>query len=202
MLLIPCPSCRKLRRRCHTTSSTACGVGRCRALYDTHSNTSFFTILTAPQCESALFWGWLGGFKYEGGHVQCGRLLTIEELGEIFKSMLIISKEQHVADNQIVPVNLKDRDEFHLSLEEYLQSLITLVEELVRHPWPPLYPQTNNVRPASHVMPSLSVITSVHFLSINSSRTCTRVFRCSTSRTTACAAVAMGSSTGSRMWRT
>jgi hypothetical protein len=31
-----------------------------------------------------------------------------------------------------VPVNLKDRDEFHLSLEEYLQSLISLVEELVR----------------------------------------------------------------------
>jgi hypothetical protein len=29
-------------------------------------------------------------------------------------------------------VNLKDRDEFHLSLEEYLQSLISLVEELVR----------------------------------------------------------------------
>ncbi|KAI1524584.1 translin [Pyrenophora tritici-repentis] len=67
-------------------------------------------------CESALIWGWLGGYKYEGGDVQCGRLLTIEELGEIFK----------------IPVNLKDRDEFHLSLEEYLQSLITLVEELTR----------------------------------------------------------------------
>jgi hypothetical protein len=32
-----------------------------------------------------------------------------------------------------VPVNLKDRDEFHLTIEEYLQSLISLVEELVRH---------------------------------------------------------------------
>ena len=30
-----------------------------------------------------------------------------------------------------VPVNLKERDEFHLTLEEYLQSLISLVEELV-----------------------------------------------------------------------
>ncbi|KAI4614489.1 hypothetical protein J4E83_007143 [Alternaria metachromatica] len=67
-------------------------------------------------CESALFWGWLGGYKYDGGEVQCGRLLTIEELGEIFK----------------IPVNLKDRDEFHLSLEEYLHSLMTLVEELTR----------------------------------------------------------------------
>ena len=45
-------------------------------------------MLTKSQCESALFWGWLGGYKYEGGEVQCGRLLTIEELGEIFKSML------------------------------------------------------------------------------------------------------------------
>jgi hypothetical protein len=30
-------------------------------------------------------------------------------------------------------VNLKERDEFHLTLEEYLQSLISLVEELVRN---------------------------------------------------------------------
>jgi hypothetical protein len=29
-------------------------------------------------------------------------------------------------------VNLKDRDEFHLTIEEYLHSLISLVEELVR----------------------------------------------------------------------
>lgn len=31
-----------------------------------------------------------------------------------------------------VPVNLKDRDAFHLTIEEYLQSLITLIDELVR----------------------------------------------------------------------
>jgi predicted translin family RNA/ssDNA-binding protein len=31
-----------------------------------------------------------------------------------------------------VPVNLKDRDAFHISIEEYLQSLITLIEELAR----------------------------------------------------------------------
>lgn len=30
-----------------------------------------------------------------------------------------------------VPVNLKDRDAFHLTIEEYLQSLISLIEELV-----------------------------------------------------------------------
>lgn len=31
-----------------------------------------------------------------------------------------------------MPVNLKDRDEFHLTIEEYLQALISLVEELSR----------------------------------------------------------------------
>ena len=30
-----------------------------------------------------------------------------------------------------VPVNLKDHDAFHLTIEEYLQALISLVDELV-----------------------------------------------------------------------
>ncbi|EAT82382.2 hypothetical protein SNOG_10047 [Parastagonospora nodorum SN15] len=72
--------------------------------------------LTASQVEGLLFWGWLGGYKYEGGEIKCGQLLTIEDLGEILH----------------IPVNLKDRDEFHLTIEEYLQSLISLVEELTR----------------------------------------------------------------------
>lgn len=33
---------------------------------------------------------------------------------------------------KIVPVNLKEIDAFHITIEEYLQALITLVEELVR----------------------------------------------------------------------
>ena len=32
--------------------------------------------------------GWLGGYKYDGGEIKAGRLLTIEELGEILKSAL------------------------------------------------------------------------------------------------------------------
>lgn len=44
-----------------------------------------------------------------------GRLLTIEEVGRILS----------------VPVNLKDQDAFHLSIEEYLNSLISLIDELV-----------------------------------------------------------------------
>lgn len=31
-----------------------------------------------------------------------------------------------------MPVNLKDQDAFHLTIEEYLHALISLIEELVR----------------------------------------------------------------------
>lgn len=67
---------------------------------------------------SLLFWGWLGGYQQQGSEIKNGRLLTIEELGELLK----------------VPVNLKDEDAFHLTIEEYLHALISLVEELVRSP--------------------------------------------------------------------
>lgn len=33
---------------------------------------------------------------------------------------------------KIVPVNLKDRDDFHIAIEEYLHALISLIEELTR----------------------------------------------------------------------
>ena len=46
-----------------------------------------------------MFWGWLGGYKYDGGEVQCGRLLTIEELGEIFKSMFKITMHMLIANS-------------------------------------------------------------------------------------------------------
>jgi hypothetical protein len=65
-----------------------------------------------------LFWGWLGGYQQQGGEIKNGRLLTIEELGGLLK----------------VPVNLKDEDAFHLTIEEYLHALISLVEELVIRP--------------------------------------------------------------------
>ena len=49
--------------------------------------TSMSTLLTLQQVEGLLLWGWLGGYKYDGGDIKAGRLLTIEELGEILKSM-------------------------------------------------------------------------------------------------------------------
>jgi len=65
---------------------------------------------------SILLCGWLGGMAHDGKAAEAGRLLTIEDVGAILD----------------VPVNLKDRDAFHISIEEYLQSLITLIEELAR----------------------------------------------------------------------
>ncbi|EKD21363.1 uncharacterized protein L3040_000602 [Drepanopeziza brunnea f. sp. 'multigermtubi'] len=64
---------------------------------------------------SILMCGWLGGMSKDG-KVEPGKLLTIEEVGEILN----------------VPVNLKDRDAFHITIEEYLQSLINLIDELSR----------------------------------------------------------------------
>lgn len=63
--------------------------------------------------------GWLGGFRVGTEEAKAGRLLTIEEVGEVLR----------------VPVNLKDQDVFHLSIEEYLQSLISLVDELACQPF-------------------------------------------------------------------
>ncbi|MCJ1255209.1 hypothetical protein MMC24_003025 [Lignoscripta atroalba] len=67
-------------------------------------------------CFTILLCGWLGGLSSQDNEGQLGRLLTIEEVGHILK----------------VPTNLKDRDAFHLSIEEYLHSLISLIDELAR----------------------------------------------------------------------
>ncbi|KAH8893411.1 putative sequence-specific DNA binding protein [Thozetella sp. PMI_491] len=56
---------------------------------------------------------WLGG----GPSPQSlGRLLSLEEVGEFFS----------------VPVNLKDEDAFHITIEEYLFALINIIDELSR----------------------------------------------------------------------
>ncbi|KAI8633972.1 putative sequence-specific DNA binding protein [Xylariaceae sp. FL1651] len=63
-----------------------------------------------------LLTGWLGGMGTESRPGELGRLLTIEDVGEILK----------------VPVNLKDRDAFHITIEEYLLALTDITEELSR----------------------------------------------------------------------
>jgi len=58
--------------------------------------------------------------------------MTIEQVGEVLKGNMIRAKyPESTADRPSVPVNVKDRDVFHLTIEEYLQSLISLIDELV-----------------------------------------------------------------------
>ena len=75
-----------------------------------------------------LLCGWLGGMAVKGSAP--GRLLTIEEVGEILNGNSQLPTASVLSST--VPVNLKDRDAFHITIEEYLQSLISLIEELAR----------------------------------------------------------------------
>ncbi|PNS20949.1 hypothetical protein CAC42_2880 [Sphaceloma murrayae] len=61
---------------------------------------------------SILLLGYLRGYSTPAG----GSLLTIDDVGATLN----------------VPVNLKDQDAFHLTIEEYLHALISLIDELTR----------------------------------------------------------------------
>ncbi|KAL7949422.1 Translin [Trichoderma barbatum] len=72
---------------------------------------------------TTIYCAWLGGFPPKSSEsetsstpAEIGRLLTLEEVGEIFS----------------VPTNLKDRDAFHITIEEYLLSLVDLTQDLSR----------------------------------------------------------------------
>ncbi|PTB68533.1 Translin [Trichoderma citrinoviride] len=85
---------------------------------------------------TAIYCAWLGGFppkapepeeapsseaapssaSSSSKEAEIGRLLTLEEVGAIFS----------------VPTNLKSRDAFHLTIEEYLLSLVDLTSDLSR----------------------------------------------------------------------
>ncbi|KAF4455717.1 hypothetical protein F53441_2012 [Fusarium austroafricanum] len=65
---------------------------------------------------TAVYTAWLGGLGSESQPASLGRLLTLEQVGEVFQ----------------VPTNLKDRDAFHFTIEEYLLSLTDLTNELAR----------------------------------------------------------------------
>ena len=60
---------------------------------------------------SILLCGYLGGMD-----TARGQLLTLDDVARVLG----------------VPANLKDRDAFHLTIEEYLQALISLLDELAR----------------------------------------------------------------------
>ncbi len=77
--------------------------------------------------------GWLGAFQDGESKGQPGKLFTIDEVGEILQGVNPLNQVEDIcADHAIiVPVNLKEQDAFHLTIEEYLHSLINLIEELV-----------------------------------------------------------------------
>lgn len=52
---------------------------------DTPDSTA--TALITSQVYGILLWAWLGGKDLDGGEAKCGRLLTIEEVGEVLKGM-------------------------------------------------------------------------------------------------------------------
>lgn len=89
--------------------------------------SSIFTIL---------FCGWLGGLATDGKPSELGRLITIEEVGDILKGTSYFRSSSISATSftnlPLVPVNLKDRDAFHITIEEYLFALIDLTQELSR----------------------------------------------------------------------
>ncbi|KAJ5155765.1 hypothetical protein N7492_008568 [Penicillium capsulatum] len=58
---------------------------------------------------------WLGGLQEHKGP-ESASFMTIEDVGKFLE----------------IPVNLKDQDAFHLTIEEYLLALIAMVEELSR----------------------------------------------------------------------
>jgi len=60
--------------------------------------------------------GWLGGLGTDVQPGELGRLLTLENVGDVFQ----------------VPVNLKDQDAFHITIEEYLAGLVAVTDELSR----------------------------------------------------------------------
>ena len=61
--------------------------------------------------------------------------MTINEVASILKGKGQISgckkKIRLLMHFSVVPVNLKDRDAFHVTIEEYLLALINVIDELV-----------------------------------------------------------------------
>ncbi|MCJ1418458.1 hypothetical protein MMC32_004806 [Xylographa parallela] len=100
----------------HQQIETIARLGHVASKYPYYRYNGIWTRDVQNACFGILLCGWLGGMANEGNPGQVGKLLTIEEVGQILS----------------VPVNLKDRDAFHLTIEEYLQSLITLIDELSR----------------------------------------------------------------------
>ncbi|KAK3299137.1 Translin [Chaetomium fimeti] len=75
-----------------------------------------WTRMVQDAVSTVIICAWLGGMSTDSKPGEIGRLLTLEDIGQAFN----------------VPVNLKDRDAFHITIEEYLLGLITVIDDLSR----------------------------------------------------------------------
>ncbi|KAK3325607.1 Translin [Apodospora peruviana] len=80
-----------------------------------------WTRMVQESISTILLCTWLGGSVSTQGKAaedkaEVGRLLSLDNIGEIYH----------------VPVNLKDRDAFHITIEEYLLGLINIIDDLSR----------------------------------------------------------------------
>lgn len=76
---------------------------------------------------------WLGGMATDSKPGEVGRLLTLEDIGQAFNGLS--PNYQPLPNTNLlcaVPVNLKDRDAFHITIEEYLLGLISVIDDLSR----------------------------------------------------------------------
>lgn len=90
-------------------------------------------LTTSHQVSSIELCAWLGGFE-EYKSSGSASFLTIEEVGKFLNSTISLMKLEITTEDSdlcLVPVNLKEQDAFHLTIEEYLLALISMVEELV-----------------------------------------------------------------------
>ncbi|KAG7288698.1 hypothetical protein NEMBOFW57_005054 [Staphylotrichum longicolle] len=75
-----------------------------------------WTRMVQEAISTVILCAWLGGMSTDSKPGELGRLLTLEDIGQTFN----------------VPVNLKDRDAFHITIEEYLLGLIAVIDDLSR----------------------------------------------------------------------
>ncbi|KAK3328021.1 Translin [Cercophora scortea] len=75
-----------------------------------------WTRMIQDAISTVLLCAWLGGMGSESQPGEVCRLLTLDDIGALFS----------------VPINLKDRDAFHITVEEYLLGLINIIDELSR----------------------------------------------------------------------
>src|SRR5690349_10257689 len=64
--------------------------------------------------------------------MRLGECLMVSSYGDLRLCAILLHTFTLLTYNPTVPVNLKLEDAFHITIEEYLHSLISLIEELAR----------------------------------------------------------------------